>query len=282
MNSCILMNSLPDYFNTIIAVITYNPDLKFKDRVKRYVEIADKTIIVDNGSVEDISQYIPKELNEHFIVVKSPQNKGIAWGLNQGALYAKKHGFPYLLTFDQDSLPIQEILNCYANVLRCISGVGLVGTSFTEKEVMMPSYVTYRSQKTLITSGTLHRVSIFDEVGLYDEQLFIDSVDFDFVLRVKKKFHVLRVNEALIHHELGTPIVKYGISSSNHNAIRRYYMSRNHVLICRRYWKDYPVWVVKKTLLFFGSILKMMMIEDGLKEKTFNTIRGLKDAFKLK
>jgi rhamnosyltransferase len=78
--------------------------------------------------------------------------------------------------------------------------------------------------------------------GYMMNSCFIDSVDFDFVLRVKKKFHVLRVNEPLIYHELGLPVTKYGISSSNHNAIRRYYMARNHVLICRRYWKDYPMW----------------------------------------
>ena len=282
MSSCILMNSLHNYFNTIIVVITYNPDWGFRDRIKRYVEIVDKTIIVDNGSVQDVSQYIPEGLNKHFIIVKSPQNRGIAWGLNQGVLYAKNHGFLYLLTFDQDSLPIREILNCYADVLRHVSDVGLIGTSFTEKKAIMPSHVTYRSQKTLITSGTLHPVTIFDEVGLYDEQLFIDSVDFDFVLRVKKKFHVLRVNEPLIYHELGLPVTKYGISSSNHNAIRRYYMARKHVLICRRYLKDDPMWVLKKTVMFCGSVIKLMVVEDNIKEKTFNTIRGLKDAFKLK
>ena len=75
------MNSLPNYFNTIIVVITYNPDWGFRDRIKRYVEIADKAIIVDNGSVQDVSQYIPEGLNKHFIIVKSPQNRGIAWGL---------------------------------------------------------------------------------------------------------------------------------------------------------------------------------------------------------
>lgn len=99
---------------------------------------------------------------------------------------------------------------------------------------------------------------------------------------VYTRVHLLRVNEPLIYHELGLPVTKYGISSSNHNAIRRYYMARNHVLICRRYWKDYPMWVLKKTFMFCGSVIKLMVVEDNIKEKTFNTIRGLKDAFKLK
>jgi rhamnosyltransferase len=49
------MNSLPNYFNTIIVVITYNPDWGFRDRIKRYVEIADKTIIVDNALFRCVS-----------------------------------------------------------------------------------------------------------------------------------------------------------------------------------------------------------------------------------
>jgi rhamnosyltransferase len=34
--------------------------------------------------------------------------------------------------------------------------------------------------------------------------------------------------------------------------------------------------------MFCGSVIKLMVVEDNIKEKTFNTIRGLKDAFKLK
>lgn len=275
------MKNSPDYFNTVIAVITYNPTNGFENRIRRYVEIANKIVVIDNGSIENISSYIPEEIKKHFVIIKSCTNKGIAWGLNQGVLYAKNHGFLYILTFDQDSFPICEILKCYAEVVSKVDNVGLIGTSFTDREIARPFHITYRSKKTLITSGTLHLVSIFDVVGLYDERLFIDSVDFDFVLRVRKKYEVLCVNEPLIYHELGSPIVKYGISSSNHNIVRRYYMSRNHVLICRRYWKDYPIWILKKSLMFFVSIIKMIIVENDVKEKIFSTMRGFRDAFKM-
>ncbi|MCR6506017.1 glycosyltransferase [Bacteroides muris (ex Fokt et al. 2023)] len=276
------MTTLPNYFNTIIVVITYNPGPGFKNQIERYVEIADKTIIVDNGSAQDVALYIPKDLDKHFVVVKSSQNRGIAWGLNQGVLYAKNNNYLYLLSFDQDSLPIHEILDCYADVLCHIDNIGLIGTCFTEQKVIIPSNITYSSKKTLITSGTLHSVKIFDEIGLYDEQLFIDSVDFDFVLRVRKKYRVLCVNQPLIYHELGSPITKYGITSSNHSAIRRYYMSRNHLLISKRYWKNYPLWVLKKNVLFFCAIIKMILVENNMKEKLLHTVQGLRDAFNLR
>ena len=112
--------------------------------------------------------------------------------------------------------------------------------------------------------------------------MFIDSVDFDFVLRVRKKYRVLCVNQPLIYHELGSPITKYGITSSNHNAIRRYYMSRNHLLISKRYWKNYPLWVLKKNVLFFCAIIKMILVENNIKEKLLHTVQGLRDAFNLR
>lgn len=273
---------LPNYYNTLIAVITYNPDTGFRDRTARYVEIADKIIIIDNYSKKDISQYIPKDLSEHFIVIKSQTNNGIAWGLNQGAIYAKQHNFSYLLTFDQDSLPVRGILNCYADILCNVTKVGLLGTSFIQQQVDTPKSVNFCKKKTLITSGTIHPIGIFDEVGLYDENLFIDSVDFDFVLRVRKKYNVLCTKEPLIYHELGTPVIKYGITSSNHNIIRRYYMARNHVLICKRYWRVFPAWILKKSIMFLVSIIQMILVEKDVKRKCVSTIRGICDAYNLR
>lgn len=276
------MKDSPNYFNTLIAVITYNPDAGFRDRTIRYVEIADRIVIIDNNSEKDISQYIPEELSEHFIVIKSQTNNGIAWGLNQGALYAKQHSFLYLLTFDQDSLPVRGILNCYADIICNVPQVGLIGTSFTQKIVDTPLSITYCKKKTLITSGTIHPVAIFDEVGLYDESLFIDSVDFDFVLRVRKRYDVLCTKEPLIYHELGAPITKYGIISSNHNSIRRYYMARNHVLICKRYWMIFPAWVLKKSVMFLISVIQMVIVEKDIRRKCKSILCGIRDAYNLK
>lgn len=136
---------------------------------------------------------------------------------------------------------------------------------------------------TIITSGALHILSKIPQIGLYDESLFIDSVDFDFALRVKSKgFEVLRVKEPLICHHLGNPIKKMGIQSSNHSSFRRYYMARNHVIILKRYWKQFPLWVLKKNLFFMIQLLKMMILEGDKKAKLCLTLKGFHDAFKNK
>lgn len=154
----------------------------------------------------------------------------------------------------------------------------MIGTTFSDHKISSPPSISFSENATLITSGTLHPISIFDDIGLYDEGLFIDSVDFDFVLRVKKKFRVLRINEPLICHELGTPFSRFGIESSNHNIVRRYYMARNHIIICKRYWKIFPTWIFKKNVFFLIAILKMLIVEENAKEKFISTIRGIRDA----
>lgn len=272
------MNS-PNYFNTLITVITYNPKDDFNEKILRYISIVNKIVIVDNASATDISKYIPEEYNSHFVIIKSSNNKGIAWGINQGILYAQTHNYLYVLTFDQDSYPIDEILQLYSGLFCKVDNIGLIGTTFSDSKVCSPPAVTFSEKSTLITSGTLHTVSIFEEIGLYDEGLFIDSVDFDFVLRVKNKFRVLRINEPLIYHELGAPLSRFGIKSSNHNAMRRYYMARNHIIICKRYWRNFPIWILKKNCFFLISILRMFIVEKNTKEKFISTIHGIHDAF---
>lgn len=96
-----LLMDFPNYFNTLITIVTYNPKDDFGGKILRYIRIVDKIVIVDNASNNDISKYIPKEFVSHFVIIKSSTNRGVAWGLNQGILYAQTHDYLYVLTFDQ-------------------------------------------------------------------------------------------------------------------------------------------------------------------------------------
>lgn len=269
--------------NTCIVVVTFNPSTEFTRNVSRYLEIADKVIIVDNNSAIDVAALVPTNVDVNKVVfINSEVNNGIAWGLNQGLTKAIFMGYEYVLSFDQDSYPVSNILELYASIANINRKIGLLGTSFTDEEIQV-NCVHVKKTLTIITSGALHILSKIPQIGLYDESLFIDSVDFDFALRVKSKgFEVLRVKEPLICHHLGNPIKKMGIQSSNHSSFRRYYMARNHVIILKRYWKQFPLWVLKKNLFFMIQLLKMMILEGDKKAKLCLTLKGFHDAFKNK
>ena len=264
--------------NTCVIIVTYNPDSDFKQNIFRHLEIVDKVIIVDNHSLNDIRELIPDKSKVVFIF--SSENKGIAWGLNQGLAKAVSLGYEYVLTFDQDSCPVRNILDLYNLIVSDTPNLGLLGTSYTDRELFFHD-VHVKKSATVITSGALHKLSLLPKTGYYDESLFIDSVDFDFALRVKAKgFEVLRIKEPLICHHLGKPIKKYGIKSSNHSSFRRYYMARNHVIITKRYWMRFPLWILKKNIFFIVQLLKMIVLESDKRTKICQTIKGFKDAVK--
>lgn len=268
----------PNRFNTVIVIVTYNPEDDFYRNLRRHLEICNYVVVVDNNSTEYIGDKIKCYQGVHYI--QSVKNNGIAWGLNQGIKYAINNKFEYVLTFDQDSYPIISILDVYAKIIDKETNIGLLGTSFSNKLMMDEKiYINYQSKLTIITSGALHPISIFDKVGLYNEKLFIDSVDFDFSLRVKKNgYNVMCSRVPLIEHKLGNPLKRNGIKSTNHSAIRRYYQSRNHIYMLKTYWRTFPLFCLKMIFFIIIEFVSLVIVEDNLKEKIIAIRKGVKDG----
>ena len=105
-----------------------------------------------------------------------------------------------------------------------------------------------------ITSGNLVHVALYTEIGTYDEGLFVDCVDFDFSLRVRRAgYRVIRVSSAVMRHQLGEtasdlpPFVRR--IYARHSPARRYYMARNYLYLAERYLLAFPMFVMKLGLL---------------------------------
>jgi len=272
--------NLPNRSNTCIVIVTFNPDSEFKNNLLQHLEIADKIVIIDNNSDVNIDSFISKEYLNRIEIIYSKSNKGIAWALNAGINRAKCSSIDWVLTFDQDSFPNKNILSYYSEVLKNEKNVGIIGTNFSS-EIVEITKVSWENKITIITSGTLHPMQIFEKINFYNEKLFIDDVDFDFSLRVSMAgFNVIRIKEPLIKHTLGSPINKYGLNSSNHNLIRRYYYGRNHVYLTKTYFSKHPYWIFKKNYFFLKSIIVLIIVEDNVINKISSILKGVKDGFK--
>lgn len=272
--------NFPDRINSCFVIVTYNPDFNFTINLLRHLEIVDKIIIIDNNSNTDIETFIPNEFLSNIIIIHSNINYGIAWGLNKGLKQALELSYEWVVTFDQDSFPNINILLYYTEVLKNEKNVGLIGTSFAP-EIVKLNKISWSKKLTIITSGTLHPTDFFDKVGFYTEKLFIDCVDFDFSLRVKMAgYDVIRINEPLLKHKLGSPIKKFGLTSSNHNLIRRYYYGKNNVYLSKIYFKKFPLWIIKKNYFFIKSIIILILVERDVYNKIISVLKGIKDGFK--
>jgi rhamnosyltransferase len=80
-------------------------------------------------------------------------------------------------------------------------------------------------------------------------------------------------------HALGTPVVRQlpwrTIGSSNHSAARRYYMTRNHVILARQYLFKEPAWVLRTVYTRLKSLLMLLVFDDDRMLKIRLMGRGL-------
>ncbi len=271
------MKNYPNKDNTAIIIVTYNPDENLlKTALAIHKKIVNTIIIIDNHSENyDNWKHLIDQYN--ITILSSSENKGIAWALNKGIDIAKENEMEYALTFDQDSIPVSNILKLYAK--HYSHEIGLIGTVFTT-ENCEASEIVVKESLTVITSGCLHNLNACSIVGPYNENLFIDSVDFEYAIRMKiSGFKVLRSSVPLLVHNLGNPIKKWGLTTSNHSCLRRYYMSRNHIILTKKFFFKVPIFVIKKNYTFIKEIIKLLLIENNRVIKLKNIIRGLKDGF---
>ena len=125
------------------------------------------------------------------------------------------------------------------------------------------------------------RVSLFDEIGLYDEGFFIDCIDFDFSLRLRRAgYSLYRVPDAVMRHQLGEAVNVPGLLRGYyalHSPTRRYYMYRNFMYMVERYWRDFPMFIGKLTLTQILLTLLIGFLDPRPLESYRAIVRGIRD-----
>jgi len=230
--------------NDILAVvILYNPDKGLRDRVGTYSDAVKKVVLIDNS--EPPVEWLSKEFPEtgRFQVIANGINKGIGEPLNIAARIAIEENFEWLLTMDQDSR-FQE--GSIEELKRAASGsgknVGLVSPFHLTPNATPPHFnESTKKIKLTMTSGNLLRLSAWTTTGPFDEKLFIDSVDHEYYLRLRKNgFTLLRANNSILLHPLGEirykKILFLRLKTTNHSALRRYYITRNRLHVSFKYF----------------------------------------------
>ncbi|MBB6713526.1 glycosyltransferase family 2 protein [Clostridium gasigenes] len=271
-------------------VITYNPDKDMALGMNSLLKQADNIIIVDNGSEKGQVSFLKKICSENKIdLIENNTNVGIAKALNIGIKEAIARGYKWILTLDQDSVLTDGMIDKMFSSYEQINNkdeVMIIAPKNIEKEKFSTDIILddkVIEVLTEITSGNLVKSEVFDKIGFFEEKLFIDLVDHEFCLRINKHgFKIVKVLNAVLLHSLGE--TKYNnffgkkVSTSNHSALRRYYMSRNRIYIWKNYSKDFPKWIKMDKKLFLSEILRIILFEKKKTEKIRMIIRGLMDG----
>lgn len=286
------MGILFDHKKICCLIITYNPDIALYDLINVIKNKVGSIIIVDNNS-EAKTQIDLTEIasqSDFITLILNNENFGIAKALNQGVILANKMNYDWVLTFDQDTKPFDNIVDILAEVYELYPDKKLIGAigvnalkTNSEKYYMLSSQEKYCERDYLITAGCLISINAFNRIGGFREDFFIDNVDLEYSLRLKQNGMVSLITyDYGMMHDAGAPIaikiLGMRITSTNHNIIRRYYMARNHIILSKEYFLKFPYFILKTNFFFMLSIIKILLVENDITLKIQASFRGLKDG----
>ena len=275
-------------------IISYNPDNNLLDSINLLINQVEKIIIVDNGSESQKKKNINliKDIdNKKIEVIFNEENLGIATALNIGVKEALKQGYNWILTMDQDSKAssnmVEKMLEVYNKIdERERKEILSIFPNFVDERIQSieenSNMDSYEYVDADITSGNLLRAEVFDKVGFFDDSLFIDLVDTDFCMRLNEKnIKMIKVRDAILYHSLGeSQSVKsiFGkFNTSNHSALRRYYMTRNRFYTWEKY-KDLNSFTLNRDKsLFKKEFVKIILGEKDKVNKIKMVFKGYKD-----
>ncbi|MEB3182032.1 MAG: glycosyltransferase family 2 protein [Nostocaceae cyanobacterium] len=209
--------------------------------------------IVDNSS----NQSITISTQDTLIIEHHPENLGVSGGFNIALKWAIKHNYDFIWTFDQDSLPTTNCLEILLRVYQKLSAdnyqIGIIAPTPMDtktQEVVQGAvfdryyFIGCEHQEHLelyecdapITSGSLMNLAATKTISPPRADLFIDGVDMDYGMRLKKQgFHNIIVTQAIMYHNFGTPIQVKLFNQERYiqkySALRHYYICRNHTYL---------------------------------------------------
>lgn len=280
------MNNAPVY----AVLVSYHPGDEVVGNVRALLEQVDHVVVVDNTPVDKPSEPLGEISGmDRCTVIFNRENLGIAAALNIGIRFALTHGAEWILTSDQDSRVqenyVEEMLRCHAESSKKTT-IGMVCPRYVDDRVGGEIPLNKNSSGEIVgcwTSGSMARAEVYKIVGLYEEPLFIDFVDHEYCMRMRSQgFQIVQSREAVLKHSLGriTPRRFLGGISlvTNHSAARRYYISRNRLVLIRRYFRRDREWALTETKGLIMDSVTVLRFEKNKIAKFNSIVRALFDG----
>lgn len=274
--------------NFAVGIVLYNSDVdKIRKTIDEYKDEAEKIILIDNNSknIDEIEKVVSKFTN--VILIRNEKNEGIAKALNQILEKSLSMEINYLLTLDQDSflqLDFLQKMVQYINDDVAIVCPEIIDLNKKKNKLISEEYIQI---ERCITSGSLMNLKVCKDVGLFDEKMFIDYVDFDYCKRIRLKgYKILKIKDCFLKHEIGKRSIKkfFGIYvyPTNHSSFRVYYYFRNMRYYYLKFKRQMTVKEkINEIIRLYWKYISIVLYEEDKKEKLNSAKKGFKDAITL-
>jgi len=272
------------------VIVTYHPHAGMIENLSDILSQVRGLVVVDNGSSADelrLVQNASQRLGFHLI--ENEDNLGIAKALNQGICWAIKKDYPWVVLFDQDSRITENFVDQMFATWEKHSErerVCSVHPKYIDPETRTEALVRRASDGGPIvsmTSGALMPAWIFERLGMFAADFFIDEVDTEYCLRARAAGYLIADSRsAVLLHSSGHPrkgsLLWFKFRPDDHSAMRRYYMSRNRIVVYGRYFDEFPRWVMLFAIVSLRETIKCLIAEHDRVRKLRNCLLGAWDG----
>lgn len=271
---------------TITAIITaYHPD----DRLPRLIEAAlqqcEQVLVVDNTPLHLTAA--PEVFSDSRArVIRQGANHGLAHALNTAAA-SLEPGCQAVLLMDQDSVLPDGLVATLVVALGDAS-VGIVAPTPVDVDDGrryqrgLDSSAALRERDAVITSGMIIRTSALQAVGSFREEFFVDWVDNDFCLRLRKEgLRILQHTNVCLPHAIGEKHTRSYRGKSvriiRYPPWRHYWITRNGIVLVREHAWGRPYWALQ-ALLYLGRQAVTALAADDRLASILAITRGFIDG----
>ena len=279
---------------TCALVTLYKPDSSVRNNVVSLAKQVSKLILIDNTENTENSAIFRGFDNCAYIW--NGENFGLSVAFNRALknLPAAKDS-DYILFFDQDSCVTENLVSTLvhdfeeiakADKIGCLGAVYFDsvkgeygGISRLGKEICENCFEVTE----LITSAMITKYSILEEVGFWNENIFLDYADFDLCWRLGQIGYKSFISKnAILNHSLGFGFLKVNFFGKTLNMsysppFREYYQTRAAVKLLL---KSYVPLRWKKNFLFniFCRIWIFSINLPNGKKRFRYFLKGVKDG----
>ena len=260
-----------------MGVVLYNPS--FEDLLKideyAYSKLFDQIYIYDNS---------PKRISYSF---KNPicyykfqnENSGLAKPYNEMILRAEQNQIDYLCIMDQDSSfkadeisKLQDAINVYGDSSSVAAFCPTILKKGFEEHLRQP---VWQAVDWEINSGTFLNIKCLQQYRLnYDENIFLDGLDYDFCWTVRRKgCSIMQYSDSILAQSFGYQL-KEKQTFTYHNAFRYYLIAHNRKYIFKKHFGKI-CGLCYAQLKNVGLLIKILMREEDKLNKFKSCLKGI-------
>lgn len=273
--------------DTIAIFTAYEPSENLKTSVLETLKQCTSVVIADNTplgkrNARDVLGNIP-----HVNIIGDGANIGLATALNNAVVEATKAQYFFLL--DQDSCPQPGLVESLHSILQSHPDAGAIGPAPWDE--INNRFIDPRTSNrddlaelpVIITSAMLIRKSAFETTSGFRDEFFVDCVDQDFCLQLRKTgWKVLQDKRILLPHSLGEMkwhgFGPFKLRATHHPTWRLYWAARNGVMLSKEYFSFDKRWALTNLAILGYWIITVTLFEKPRIAKLQALFRGIKDG----